>query len=42
LSRRSLDVLMTIEDMFDAAERNKPPRPGTSAANVSVRAAAVE
>ncbi|MDB5644250.1 MAG: penicillin-binding protein family, partial [Hyphomicrobiales bacterium] len=42
LSRRSLDVLMSIEDLFDAAQRAIAPRPGTSAANVPVRAAAVE
>ena len=34
--------LTSIEDMFDAAERKPARRPGTSAANVPVRAAAVE
>src|SRR5439155_27158240 len=42
LSRRSLDVLISIENLFDSAQRAQPARPEASAANVSVRAAAVD
>jgi penicillin-binding protein 1A len=42
LSRRSLEVLTSIEDLFDAAQRKPVRRPETSAANIPLRAAAVE
>ncbi len=42
LSRRSLDVLISIEELFDDARRARAPQPDTSAANLAVRAAAVE